>query len=65
MIEKWERALDENMRIETIFMDLLKVFDTLNHRLHLVKLKAYGLQPTALKTNGKLSSRSFSKDKSQ
>ena len=30
-------------------MDLSKAFDTLNHRLLLAKLKAYGLQPTALK----------------
>ena len=30
-------------------MDISKAFDTLNHRLLLAKLKAYGLQPTALK----------------
>ena len=49
MIEKWKRALDENMKVGAIFMDLSKAFDTLNHRLLLAKLKAYGLQPTALK----------------
>ena len=49
MIEKWKRALDENMKVGAIFMDLSKAFDTLNCRLLLAKLKAYGLQPTALK----------------
>ena len=41
MIEKWKRALDENMKVGAIFMDLSKAFDTLNHRLLLAKLKTY------------------------
>ena len=49
MTEKWKRALDENMKVGAIFMDLSKVFDTLNHILLLAKLKPYGLQPTVLK----------------
>ena len=49
IIEKWERALDEYMKVGAIFIDLPKTFDNLNHRLLLAKLKAYGLQPTALK----------------
>ena len=49
MIEKWKRGSDENMKVGVIFMDLSKAFDTLNHRRLLAKLKAYGLQPTALK----------------
>ena len=49
MIEKWKKALDENMKVGAIFMDLSKAFDNLNHRLLLAKLKAYGHQPTALK----------------
>ena len=49
IIEKWKRALDENMKVETLFMDLSKTSDTLNHRLLVAKLKAYGLQPTPLK----------------
>ena len=49
IIEKWKRALDENIKVGAIFMDLLKAFNTLNHRLLLVKLKAYGLQSTVLK----------------
>ena len=49
MTEKWKRALDENMKVGAIFMNLSKAFDTLNHRFLLAKLKAYVLQPTALK----------------
>ena len=49
MIEKWKGALDENMKVEGIFMDLLKAFDTSNHRPILTKLEAFGLQSTALK----------------
>ena len=48
IFEKWKRALYENMKVGAILMDLSKDFDTLNHRLLLAKLKAYGLQPTAL-----------------
>ena len=49
MIEKWKRVLDKNMKIGAIFIDLSEAFDTLNPRLLLAKLKAYGLQPNALK----------------
>ena len=49
IIEKWKRVLDVKMKVGAIFMNLSKAFGTLNHRLLLAKLKAYGLQPTALK----------------
>ena len=49
MIEKRKSNLDENMKVGLIFIDLSKAFGTLNHRLLLTKLKAYGLQPAALK----------------
>ena len=49
LIEKWKRALDENMKVGATFMDLSKAFDTLNHRVLLANLKSYGFQPTALK----------------
>ena len=48
-IEKWKRAFDKNMKVGAIFMDLSKVFDTLNHRFLLTKLRAYSLQPITLK----------------
>ena len=49
MIEKWKRALDENMKVEAIFIALSIAFDTLNHRLFLAKLQVYGLQTNPLK----------------
>ena len=41
MIDKWKRALVENMKVGAVFMDLSKASDTLNHRLLLAKLKTY------------------------
>ena len=63
MIEKWKRALDPNMKVGAIFMDLSKAFDTLNHTLLLTKLKAYGLQPTALKQMEKFLTGRFQRTK--
>ena len=42
MTEKLKHALDKGKKVDTIFMDLTKAFDTLNHNLLLAKLKAYG-----------------------
>ena len=41
-IEKWKQAFDQGKKVGTMFTDLTKVFDTLNHNLLLVKLnKSY------------------------
>ena len=39
MLEKWEKVLDKEETMSPIFMDLSKVFDTINHDL-LAKPKA-------------------------
>ena len=49
MLEKWERTLDKGENLCTIFMDLSKAFDTINHELFLIRLKAYGFSENALK----------------
>ena len=33
MLEKWKKALDKGENVCTIFMDLSKVFGTINHDL--------------------------------
>ena len=48
-VEKLKRTLNENMKVGSIFMDLSKDFDTLNHSLLLARLKAYGLESNTLK----------------
>ena len=42
LVEDWKKALDENLYIGAILMDLSKAFDCLPH-LIIEKLKAYGL----------------------
>ena len=47
-VKIWKKALDEKENMSAIFIDLLKTFDTINHGLLLVKLKAYGFSKQAL-----------------
>ena len=49
MIENWKKQLDNGEKVGVIFMDLSKAFDTINHSLLLVKLKAYGFSNQALR----------------
>ena len=48
MVENWKKQLDNGEKEKVIFMDLSKVFDTMNHSLLLAKLKAYGFSNQAL-----------------
>ena len=49
MTEKWKHTLDKDKKFGTIFMDLFKAFDPLNHNLLLTKLDAYGFSFNAIK----------------
>ena len=44
-----KKAVDNGEYVSALFLDLSIAFDTINHYLLLVKLKAYGFSPNALK----------------
>ena len=48
LTECWRKALDNNQHVGAILMDLSKAFDTINHKLLVAKLSAYGFSKSAL-----------------
>ena len=48
MFEKWKNTLDKGGFVCSMFMDLLKVFDTMDHDLLIAKLGLYCFQEDAL-----------------
>ena len=48
MIEQWKLSLDNSGFARGILMDLSKAFDTINHKLLIAKLHAYGFSVEAL-----------------
>ena len=48
MIERWKKILDKYGYAGGILMDLPKAFDTINHKLLIAKLHAYGFDISAL-----------------
>ena len=49
MTEKWKDALDKGEKVGTIFMDLTKAFDALNHNLLLANLHAHDFSSNTMK----------------
>ena len=48
ILEMWKNTLDKGGYVFAIFMDLSKIFDTLNHNLFIAKLGAYGFERDSL-----------------
>ena len=49
LIEKWKKVLDKKDFYGVVLMDLSKAFDTINHKLLIEKINAYGFEKSALK----------------
>ena len=58
--DKWSEELDNRNSIDTIYLDVLKAFDSVPHQRLLLKLKGYGIQGRLLKWIG-----NFLKDRKQ
>ena len=63
LIEKWEKELDNKGYAGAILMDLSKAFDTINHKLLIAKLYAYGFLKDALKLKNSYVSDSWQRTK--
>ena len=48
MLENFKEALDKVNSVSAIFMNLCKVFDTINHDLLIAKLEDYRFSATCL-----------------
>ena len=49
LLQPWQKELDNSGFIETILIDLSKVYDCLPHDLLITKLGAYGLDRSSLR----------------
>ena len=48
-MEDWTEALDNNLQVDTVYMDNRKAFDSILHKRFIKKLEGYGINGTLLK----------------
>lgn len=48
IMEEWSEILDKGGKVDCIYLDFAKAFDTVPHQRLLIKLKAYGIQGQVL-----------------
>ena len=48
MLEKWKNILNKKLKVDALFTDWSKAFDTLDHSLLLAKWRAYGFDNNLL-----------------
>lgn len=48
IVDRFRKAIDNNLYICGVFIDFLKAFDTVNHQILLIKLEKYGIRRVPL-----------------
>lgn len=48
IVDRFRKAIDNNLYICGVFIDFLKAFDAVNHQILLIKLEKYGIRGVPL-----------------
>lgn len=48
IVDRFRKAIDNNLYICGVFIDFSKAFDTVNHQILLIKLEKYGIRGVPL-----------------
>ena len=48
-LNDWTISIDNHLKVDAVYIDFAKAFDTVCHPILILKLKAYGMAPQILK----------------